>query len=75
MERAGARPAPVFHHPRKQEQAARQTNAGLCPSGGDPAEAIPASQAFLEVTGVNDYSIFPDLEGLKNETPKSAPTN
>jgi hypothetical protein len=32
-----------------------------------PQEAIPAGRAFLEVAGVNDYSIFPDLEGLKND--------
>jgi hypothetical protein len=32
-----------------------------------PPEAIPAGRALLEVAGVNDYSIFPDLEGLKND--------
>ncbi len=36
-----------------------------------PLEAIPAGLDFLEVAGINDYSIFPDLEGLKNDIHRS----
>jgi hypothetical protein len=32
-----------------------------------PPEPIPAGRAFLEIAGINDYSIFPDLERLKND--------
>jgi hypothetical protein len=34
---------------------------------GIPPEPIPAGRAFLEIAGINDYSIFPDLERLKND--------
>ena len=32
-----------------------------------PPEPIPAGRFFLEIAGINDYSIFPDLERLKND--------
>jgi hypothetical protein len=32
-----------------------------------PQPAVQAGLAFLEVAGINDYSMFPDLEGLKND--------
>lgn len=36
-----------------------------------PPTAIAGGLAFLEVAGINDYSIFPDLEGLKNDIHRS----
>jgi hypothetical protein len=32
-----------------------------------PREAIEGGLEFLELAGINDYSMFPDLEGLKND--------
>jgi hypothetical protein len=36
---------------------------------------LPAQRGYFTIHGVNDYSIFPDLEGLKNDIRESAPTN
>jgi len=30
-----------------------------------PPEPIPAGRAFLEIAGINDYSIFPTLNGSR----------
>jgi hypothetical protein len=29
-----------------------------------PPAAIPAAEEFLQLAGVNDYTIYPDLQGL-----------
>jgi hypothetical protein len=36
-----------------------------------PKAAVQGGLSFLEVAGINDYSIFPDLEGLKNDIHRS----
>jgi hypothetical protein len=36
-----------------------------------PQAAVQAGLAFLEVAGINDYSMFLDLEGLKNDIHRS----
>jgi hypothetical protein len=51
----------------RQERAPRRTDAGLRATGGLPPEPIRAGRAFLEIAGINDYSIFADLERLKND--------
>lgn len=51
----------------RQESAPRRTDAGFRAAGGLPPEPIQAGRAFLEIAGINDYSIFPDLERLKND--------
>jgi hypothetical protein len=31
-----------------------------------PSDAIPGARRFLEITGLNEYVLFPDLQGLGN---------